>query len=547
MYRNLKILEDNILRETRLHDLSRVNVICGKNNSGKTTLLEAVDKETVLVGREFDQETIDILTAFWNNAAAEWTFILGAHSYRHQEINFGQFTKNISVKQIFNELASTKKVWFPDEIQLLSKTIWDLFYKSIQDTKKIEVSYGQNPYEFLQQYSEDAGVQKRWQQIVGSIIEALPKDFFGEKTTDSILVSPKRNIADESRISRVKQVEIDGRNIIAKLFDCKNKRSGSSEHSFYNKLYNAFISVSGDYKFYIEVEDNDSNHITLFFSVADKENWIEAKNCGLGLQDLLVILYFALEPDNTFVLIEEPENHLHPEMQRRLLRFLTEETDKQFFITTHSNIFVNSTYVDRVFFTKFENNVIKVSDETKQAEMLHDLGYSVTDNLVSDLIILVEGPSDTPVIEEFLNKMGIDATYNIKTWALGGDIMDKHNLSVFAERYKVMALIDRDPKSRASRKRFEQNCEELNIPVTRLQRYAIENYFSVRALKKVFGIQIPDTFETISPSKTLFDQIKINVKNNNRKLAKETTLDEIRGTDLRQFFDDVKKQCESNQ
>ena len=163
-----------------------------------------------------------------------------------------------------------------------------------------------------------------------------------------------------------------------------------------------------------------------------------------------MILYFAISSDYEVVLIEEPENHIHPEMQRKLLRFLSEETEKQYIISTHSNIFLNTTYAHRIFFTTFENGEIKVSDATKRTEILNELGYSVAENLVSDLIILVEGPTDTPIIEEYLKKFGIDANYNIKTWALGGDIMAQLDLTVFAERYKVIALIDKDPKSSTS-------------------------------------------------------------------------------------------------
>jgi hypothetical protein len=112
---------------------------------------------------------------------------------------------------------------------------------------------------------------------------------------------------------------------------------------------------------------------------------------------------------------------------------------------------------DRVFLTRFENEV-QVNDATSKTTFLHDLGYAPVDNLVSDLIILVEGPSDVPVIEEFLKKKNLYETYNIKLWPLGGDIMAKAeiDLSVFAQSHNVVALVDGDPGSGRIRKKFQE-------------------------------------------------------------------------------------------
>ena len=283
--------------------------------------------------------------------------------------------------------------------------------------------------------------------------------------------------------------------------------------------------------------------VILNFSRGNNE-WIAASNCGLGLQDLLVILWFAINPSPSVILIEEPESHIHPEMQRKLLEFIRSQIEKQFFLTSHSNVFVNSSYTDRIFYTQFDEN-INLIDATNRASVLSDLGYSVTDNLVSDLIILVEGPKDVPVIEEFLIKMGVFATYAIKIWPLGGDIMDQVDLSIFSEYYKLIALIDNDPLSSSIRRKFTDKCNEYKIPLFKTKRYAIENYFSLRALRQVFENQIEASVVEIKPDEKLEKQIGFNVKKNNRKIAQTMTLDEISGTDLRNFLDEVVELCKS--
>jgi len=171
--------------------------------------------------------------------------------------------------------------------------------------------------------------------------------------------------------------------------------------------------------------------------------------------------------------------------------------------------------------------------------LLTELGYSIADNLVSDLIVLCEGPKDKPFLDEFFLKMGLTEHTNIKVWPLGGDIMDQLDLSVFQEAHKVIALVDGDPGSSAVRKRFLKKCEDLKIPVMRLERYSMENYFSLAAITSAMKVQIPEGIQQLDPKKSVFDQLGFETKKNSGRIAKEMKLQDIKGTDLEAFFSQV--------
>lgn len=64
MFTNLKLLKLPANGECNLLNIGRINVICGKNNSGKSTLLRAIDKsETRSIGKQLSDSDITRIAA----------------------------------------------------------------------------------------------------------------------------------------------------------------------------------------------------------------------------------------------------------------------------------------------------------------------------------------------------------------------------------------------------------------------------------------------------------------------------------------------------
>ncbi len=383
-------------------------------------------------------------------------------------------------------------------------------------------------------------ISEGWQRQ-NSVSDTLPtytesylRDIFSNEMK-AVLIPSKRQLDFEKTIETQESIRPTGEGILNYLFSARTQNPSSTRGKQLKQIVAAFEQILPDFHF--DTFSTDGNKVILNFSKGEG-NWLPARHCGLGLQEVLMILYFSLASEYNLILYEEPETHLHPDIQRRLFLYLEEFAQKQFVFSTHSNVLISTVGLDSVFLSRFDNG-IKIEEVTSKATLLASLGYSIADNLTSDLIILVEGSTDVPVINAFLEKMGLASKYNIKIWPLGGDMMAQLDLKVFTESYRVVALIDRDPGSDNVRNNFSKVCDDLGIDHTRLKKRTIENYFSLRALKAVLKETMPQDILTLDDNKLLKEQIGFDVKRSNRKIAAEMTLDEIKGTDLYAFLEKI--------
>jgi ABC-type branched-subunit amino acid transport system ATPase component len=380
--RHIRLQSHKGLKGATLTGLEKINVVCGPNNSGKTTVLECIaNPKLYLQGIEISDSLASAIADEGLNTVG-WgkrDNLLNSH-YVH-------FVKNALVSQV---------IWFQDEEEKLFRQInWAQF--------------------------------GNWANPSGNLASAFRGKFPPNPAT--ALIPAKRRLETSKQVNAFDLIRPDGEGVLNFLFNAKNQDESSQKQKQFNAISAAFHEISSGFEFDVFIWEKDPNvspprtNVELKFRKKGG-SWIQAADCGLGLQELLIILYFALASEHEVVLIEEPENHLHPEIQRRLIAFLREKTEKQFFLSTHSSVFLNTQFADRVFTCRMMDRV-HIENATSRAALLTELGYSIADNLISDLVVLCEGPKDKPVLEEFFQKMGLLDRSSIKVWPLGGDIMDQ--------------------------------------------------------------------------------------------------------------------------
>lgn len=129
---------------------------------------------------------------------------------------------------------------------------------------------------------------------------------------------------------------------------------------------------------------------------------------GAGIrQSLRLLLDNELEPAKV-VLIEEPEIHLHPELQRNLARYLKKgRSDCQVFVSTHSPIFVDGSGEARLYMvSKAEATKVRLlSLEPEFVEKLTDSGIDVGAVTMHERLVFVQDHLEEHIIREFANAL----------------------------------------------------------------------------------------------------------------------------------------------
>ena len=196
--------------------------------------------------------------------------------------------------------------------------------------------------------------------------------------------------------------DFSGEGIIEKLAKIQNPPASSQEAK------DKFVAIN---RFVQTVLENESSQIEIPYDrdmilVHMDGKTLPLDSLGTGVHEVIILAAAATLLENTIVCVEEPELHLHPLLQRKLLKYLSEETENQYIFTTHSAHLLDAVDAEIFHVTYFEGaSSVKSMYSTKQKSLIcNDLGYKASDILQANCIIWVEGPSDRIYLNYWLQQ-----------------------------------------------------------------------------------------------------------------------------------------------
>lgn len=266
---------------------------------------------------------------------------------------------------------------------------------------------------------------------------------------------------------------------------------------------------------------------------------------GSGFAQSAITLGNAAIRKPSFILIDEPESHLHPSLQIEFLTTLASYASHGILFSTHSLGLARSTS-ERIYSLRREDGYTKASlfDKTpRYAEFLGEMNYSSFAEIGFETVVLVEGVKELRTIQQLLRKMKKDQ--KVLLLPLGGSQLINGNVEFELNEHKritpnVRAVIDSERTSEgaalsAERQKFVDSCQKLSIPCLVTERRAIENYFPDAAIKDALG----EGFSALTPFQTLKDAKQGWSKSDNWRIAAKVNFSDISQTDLGKFLNQL--------
>lgn len=334
--KNFKCFEDKTFENLAVPDGEKgsgLNILIGENGNGKTTLLEAINYLT-----------------------------LNSFSVQNK-LNISDFQ---NFKQPIEVIADTDKYECNSSIEYYNK--WHFESSGIEFSAKSRESKEKN--KLLSSPFEDHSWFKIASQYIGGKtpkgVDSRDKPFSNSRIKDDGLnifyfdKNRNRQITTGNYKTTFEKILDDlSWKFRKNLDDSKQKELLSNIDGEYFKTVQSVIGSSAgtkmanDLKEFFNNDDYQDLKIDLlpllqpfenaFFTIRKKDELkqILVKDLGSGIEIILTILLLKniAESSNGKIiyLIDEPELHLHPKAQEKLLELLLEEAkNKQIFISTHS-------------------------------------------------------------------------------------------------------------------------------------------------------------------------------------------------------------------
>ncbi|MCH7500078.1 MAG: ATP-binding protein [Nitrospinae bacterium] len=498
-------------------EIKPFNLIIGRNNSGKSSLLDLV---AYMVTTEFSDLTSDI---------------------NHKDTNpVFEIIKPLEEKELIGR--------FPQNASggPISGSHWEFARKYLLG-QKIKVGYtiGSKKPEFIELENLDLPLECQQDRFISEFLRPVASHINNPlkgKTVKRILA--ERDIRREQDAD----INVQGNgtgitNIIQRFINLAELPGNEVEINILNDLNEIFGSDGNFQRIICQKLPNNSAYWEIFIDEEEKGR-IALSNSGSGLKTIIIILVFLrLLPiqekvplGDYFFCFEELENNLHPALLRRFLSFIYKiciETGCIVFLTTHSNVsidvFSKNPHVQIIHVT--HNNGVSVTSSVKtyieNKGILDDLDVRASDLLQSNGIVWVEGPSDRIYfnrwIELWTNGELTEGTH-YQCIFYGGrllahldasspDEFEENGVSILRVNRNSLILIDSDKKSErarvnATKQRIAEEIEGVGGLAWVTKGKEIENYIPFAAVTALLGIKTEKQVERFQNFFEYLDDIK---------------------------------------
>lgn len=364
---------------------SGLTVLIGKNNSGKSNVIDAIS---------------DYQERFGTGITREW------HEKRVTEkdtdlevtVNFHARLSNSEYQRVLGKVKDSHRMKFSDREWFRELRVYrNMHPDNHPNSEHFIYANIEADWEDINKVQNSDPIEDGFNGLIRSIVE--------DSVESWKFVDPFREPRDFEQPSHVEEMSRDARDLINTL----QTLDRSPRSDVYDAICNAFVDImEGVKEVTIEhnLDSNERDFITLVIREDGYTGRYKADEISSGSKEILVLLtqVFASQGETDLLAIEEPELHLHPGAEKKLFDIINEiakDDGPQVIISTHSEVFVDYSKVDNIVTVRKDPFTTLESIDSDNWDGEEVLGFDHSDLVQADTVVFVEGRSDKVVLEEF--------------------------------------------------------------------------------------------------------------------------------------------------